>query len=274
MKATLIIHQGWADLISNNGLINYYSDLYDELILFTIDNGRKKILEHIFKNKNKIKIEIPELTNDYNGIDTCLNCMTYGSPLFCTRDNNIKCKYINYNFYILYENIKTGSFNNYSEWSIFRSNKYLENISFSHCFYLYNNIDIFHRINSFKFYRDLELEKKNYNEVINNIGNKYIVIHEDADRNFMLNKELLYLKNLPLYNLDKKSNNMVDQLIILENCEEIHLIESSYAVLIYYLCFISEKINNKKIYLYKHPNEYGRDIFIYQNPTNPNWIFI
>ena len=40
-KATLFIHQGVADLFSNNGIINYYLDKYNEIILN--DDKRTKI---------------------------------------------------------------------------------------------------------------------------------------------------------------------------------------------------------------------------------------
>ena len=280
MKATIIIHQGWADLFSNNGLLNYYANMYDELIIFTIDNNRKKLLEVVFKNNNKIKIEMPQITNNYNGIDTCLNCMTLGNSNCCPRDNHILCKYINYNNYKdNYENIKIGAFNNYNLWHIFKTNKYLENISFSHCFYLYNNIDIYHRINNFKIHQNLEIENNNYNNytnLINKIGDKYIVVHEDNDRGFIisnnLNNNTNNYNNLPIYNLDKKSIIMIDQISIIENAEELHLIDSSDSVLIYYLCFDNIKLQNKKIYLYS-VNQ-NRDLFIYKNPTYDNWIFM
>ena len=276
MKTTIIIHQGWADLFSNNGLLNYYADIYDELIIFIIDNNRKKLLEEVFKNNSKIKIEIPQITNNYNGIDTCLNCMTLGNSNCCPRDHNILCKYIDYNNYKdNYINIKIGAFNNYNLWHIFKTNKYLENISFSHCFYLYNNIDINHRINNFKIHQNSEIENNNYDnykKLINTFNNKYIVVHEDNDRGFILTNNLNNPNNLPIYNLDKKSIIMIDQISIIENAEELHLIDSSYSVLIYYLCFNNLKLQNKKIYLYSI-NE-NRDTFIYKNPTHNNWIFM
>ena len=57
MKTTIIIHQGWADLFSNNGLLNYYADIYDELIIFIIDNNRKKLLEEVFGNEEDAHVK-------------------------------------------------------------------------------------------------------------------------------------------------------------------------------------------------------------------------
>ena len=273
MKATIIIHQGFADLFSNNGIINYYCDIYDELIIFVLDEYRKKLLEFIFNNRKNIKIVIPIFSNISNNIDTCLNCITYGSSSICPRETNIKCKYIDYSYYTDYTNIKIGGFNNYNDWEKFRSSKYHENISFSHCFYLFNDLNINNRINNFKIYRDFELENNNYINLVNEIGDKYIVIHEDINRNIIINKNYVENKNLPLYNLDKKSDNMIDQIKILENSKEIHLIDSNYSVLIYFLSFNNEILKNKKIFLHKYTRE-NRDTLIYTNPTPNNWIFI
>jgi hypothetical protein len=273
MKATLVIHQGWADLFSNNGIINYYSDEYNELIVFLLDNERKNLMTYIFKNNDKIKFVIPKYHNNYDGINTCLNCITIGNNNYCPRDNNLKCKYIDYTHYKDYINIKIGGFNNYVNWENFRSEKYNQNISFSHSFYLYNNIDIDNRINNFKIYRNYEIENNNYINLINQIDNRYIVIHEDIERNIIINKNYIENKNLQLYNLDKKSGNMVDQIKILENSEEIHLIDSNYSVLIYFLSFINDILKTKKIFLHTYMRD-GRDILIYKNPSPNNWIFL
>jgi len=203
MKATIIIHQGFADLFSNNGIINYYCDIYDELIIFVLDESRKKILEFMFSDRKNIKIVIPIFLNICNNIDTCLNCITYGSSSICPRETNIKCKYIDYSYYTDYINIKIGGFNIYNDWEIFKSKKYNENVSFSHCFYLYNNININNRINNFKIYRNYKLENINYINLINKIGEKYIILHEDIERNIIINKNYIEYKNYLLYNYIK-----------------------------------------------------------------------
>lgn len=79
---------------------------------------------------------------------------------------------------------------------------------------------------------------------------------------------------MPLYNLNKKSNNIIDQIKILENCEEIHLIDSSYSVLIYFLSFKNELLKSKKIFLHRKAVIGFRDLLIYVNPKPDNWVFI
>ena len=96
--------------------------------------------------------------------------------------------------------------------------------------------------------------------------------HEDAQRNIFLKQDRLS-KNIPYYNLDKKSNLLTDQIKILESSKEIHFIDSSYSVLIYYLSFHNDKI--KKIPKFLHSSSrVNRDTNIYQNPTPENWEIV
>ena len=273
MKATIIVHQGWADLFSNNGLINYYCEFFQELIVFVTCQNRKTLMTDIFKNNDKVKIKIPKIHHEYNGIDSCLECMCLGNPYYCPRINNKKCIYIDYTFYKDFENIKVGSFNHYNNWEQFRYNNYLNNISFSHCFYLYNNIDISNRINKFQVSRNPIKEQQNYDNLIKDIGDKYIVTHEDEERNLTIKQQIYNPNNLPIYNLDKKSINMIDQILIIQNSQEIHLIDSSYSVFIYFLYFLNNEFKEIPTYLYKL-NRTDRDTLIYTNPTHPSWIFI
>jgi hypothetical protein len=53
-KATLVHHQGFGDLITNNPICNYYSEQYDELIIFVLDESRKKVVSEMYKHKKNI----------------------------------------------------------------------------------------------------------------------------------------------------------------------------------------------------------------------------
>jgi len=71
--------------------------------------------------------------------------------------------------------------------------------------------------------------------------------------------------------LNGVSDMMLDQITILENAKEIHFIDSSYSVLIYFLSFHNEKIRNIPKYLHKYAM-HGRDMGIYENKKPDNWI--
>lgn len=258
-NCTIIPHQGWADFFSLNSIFNIYSKKFDKIKIFVSDNQRKIFLKNCLFHLKNIDIEIPCLTNYQNcSKQTCIKCHTYGCASICPRQIGA-CEYIDYTKYENYqEHIKIGAFNNYNEWERHRNSS----ISFSHAFYTYQDIDLYERISNFKIYHDKQKDL--------NLNTDYIVCHEDLERNIFLKKDKL-LKNIPIYNLDKKSNFLIDQIKILEESKEIHMIDSSYSVLVYYLSFHNDKIKNIPKFLHTRPD---RDIKIYENPTPKNWMVI
>lgn len=258
----MVHHQGYGDLFTNNGLCNYYSEKYDELIVFTHTESRKKVIETMYSDNDRINCVIPKLHHNFDGNSTCINCMTNGNPNICPRDHIKKCEFIDYNDYSEYDNIKIGSFKNFKQWENFNRN----NFSFSHSFYLYNNVPLNTRIEKFNIHRDYKKEDYNYDLLGTN---DYTIIHEDNNRGILIDRKNIKNK---VYNLDGKSDIMIDQIKIIENASEIHLIDSSYSVLIYFLSFHNDKIKKIPKFLYKHPN--NRDYNIYREPIADNWNFI
>jgi hypothetical protein len=70
-----------------------------------------------------------------------------------------------------------------------------------------------------------------------------------------------------------KSKIFIDQIKILENAEEIHLIDSSYSVMLYFLSFQNEKIKNIPKFLHSYSRN-NRNINIYKDPQPENWIIL
>jgi hypothetical protein len=265
-KATLIHHQGYGDLFTNNAICKYYSSIYEELIIFASDEPRRIVLENMYKNIKNIKCIVPEFTLSFNNTDACLLCMTLGSPIACPRDERNKCIYINYEHYKEYDNIKIGCFKQYKEWEKFL----LKSNSFSHAFYEYENIKLEDRIELFSLNEDKVLQECVYNKAIEDIkNNDYIVVHDDPSRNIIINLNT----EISRYNLNNSSNIFLDQIKILENAKEIHFIDSSYSVLIYFLSFKNKKIKHIPKFLHGY-NRFGRDLQIYTNPTPHNWEII
>lgn len=267
-EVNIIIHQGIGDIFNSIGLINYYSSLYEYINVIVLNELNKNIVNSIFFNRKKIKGIIPNFTNYKNSKqpNTCIICMTNGQSNFCPRFPNCQCQYIDYSK--LHGNIiKIGSFNNYNEWEKFKEKQ----ISFADAFYLYNNLKSNYKLDFFKLNNNLEIEDIVYNTFIKKYGTDYILIHEDNERNYFINRNKISNSNLPIINLNKISDNFVDYTKVLINAKEFHLIDSSWSVFIYLLSY--KKLKNN-IYLNETlSHSLGRDTNIYKNPKFSNWIF-
>lgn len=262
----IIIHQGIGDLFNSIGLINYYTSKYDKVYIFLLDEMRKKIYDEIFLNNDKIICIIPEFTNNIVESSTCIICMTNINSEHCPRIHSQKCKHIDYKKYNG-DIIKIGAFNNFDEWIKYKSSQY----SFAHAFYTYNKLDLNIRIDNFKLFNNKNKEDNIYDNFIKKYGNNYILIHQDEHRGFYIDRNKIINKDLPIINLDNISNYFVDYCKVIKNAKEIHLIDSSYSVLIYLMSY--NEINTK-VFLYESFfKNLGRDTGIYKNPIFNNWEF-
>jgi hypothetical protein len=278
-NCTIIIHQGYGDLFNSIGIINYYSNIYNSVTVLLIDNTRCIILNEIFRNKNNIKCIIPIYLNDSflskessESSETCITCVCEYNKLYCPRVGRLsKCKIIDYSKYTG-DIIKIGGFNNYNKWSNGLSQYY----SFAHAFYGYQKLDQNIRFNFFKLYNNKDTENNTYETFINKYGKDYILIHEDIDRNILIDRNKIdknkIKKNIPIINLNNISIYFVDYTKIILNSSEIHLIDSSWSVFIYLLSHTMCK--NIPIYINETDTKRrGRTTNIYKNPTFNNWIF-
>ena len=267
-KATIIHHQGFGDLFTSNALCMHYSNQFEELIVLVSTNSRLEVVKSMYMDFPNIKCEIADVTNNYSGVDSCLNCMTLGNLNNCPRGGS-KCIFVDYSKFYNYNNLKIGCFDSYPRWNSFLQGKIRSGSSFSHSFYDYHKISLKDRIELFNISRS-DSEDNLFKQIVSSIGENYIVIHDDASRGLTINN----IKNdLPRYYLNLKSNNMIDQLKIIDHAKEVHMIDSSYSVLIYFLSFHDERV--RKIPKFLHTlGRKNRDIKIYKKPKPDNWTFI
>lgn len=265
--ATIIHHQGYGDLFTSNSIVNFFSKNYDKLIVFVLDNSRKKVVSEMYKHVPNIECVVPKFINNNSYNSSCIVCMADGYP--CRHDSSFDGhKYIDYSEWLEYDNIKIGCFKeNYKKWETFLYDNMSNNISFSHSFYLYENMDIDNRIKYFSVYRNNEKELEQLSKIP---SDEYIVIHDDPNRGLIIDGSRLP-KNYYIYQLNGVSDNMVDQIKILENAKEIHFIDSNYSVMIYFLSFINDKIKKTPKYLHYYAR---KNKMIYENPTPENWLVL
>src|SRR3972149_4916392 len=241
MKNILIHHQGWGDLLTCHGLVRYNCNKYTQIVLLIRDDA-KELCNYMYKDI----IENGNLIMDY----------VPKSVL----DNNIK-NYINNKYDTNINLLIHGmAFDYLDPKKVIKNNRHM---SFGHQFYENYGINSINRINCFEIIRDKNLEDNLYNKVINDIGKEYIVIHEDINRNIIINKQYIN-NNMPLYNLDGQSNKLFDMIKIIENAKEIHLIESTYSIMIYLLQQKYNLFSNIPIKMHSYTRN-NRNIDLYQN---------
>jgi hypothetical protein len=123
--------------------------------------------------------------------------------------------------------------------------------------------------NSFIIDRDLNLEKERFNEFKSIYGENYIITNVD----YILFDKTKLSSNLPVVNLEFKSSIIFDQIMIIENAKEIHIISTFLALIIYYLQKKYNLFNNIPIYFHSYIR-HGRLECLYREHGVPsNWTF-
>jgi len=265
MKIGIIwFHDWWTDIMNCFALIDYYymSHDYDKLYVLTIIDA-KELFQFYIREKNNIELLYYSREQEHNDPNAILiqNNIIY--------DNN------NYYFYLIHggnDNYRNDHYKN-----TLKNTLLLENHDAWVDKYFYENYDIdpYVRFTHFNLNRDLILENNTYNTFIKTHGEKYILTHE-IEMSEIKNKENTLAETdntINCVNLNRISNIYFDYIKVLENAIEIHLLDSSWAALIYILDYKYGLFKNKNIYVYAK-RDYIR---MFTSPTNTkldNWTII
>lgn len=239
MEGILYFHQGWTDIMNCLALITYYSNIFSKVHLI-IRNDSYELLNYYTKKYNNINIIYIDKTeldnmNILNYLQTC----------------NINVDNVKLLFHGIHDKYRKDKYNN-----AFNNCK---------CYFVerfYKAYDMPYDIRSnISFYRDTDLEHNTYKNFIKLYGNEYILYHEIIKTN----------KNIVKVNLNQISNIFFDYIEVIEHATEIHLIDSSWAALIYLLEIKFNLFHNINIMLYAIKNH--KEMF--QKPKKlDNWIFV
>jgi len=269
----IIGHQGWADFFTQNAIYNHYIDTAYAVRILVLDEQRKLMVSKMFEDRKNVEVLVPNFVDSENALfnkqinkETCVICHTNLGGFICPREPKNSCKYIDYDFFSNGELIKLNAFKNFTNWGSFMQKK---QHSFAHAMYEFENLDPEIRINNFKINRDIELEENQFSQLINE---EYFLVHDDPERSLCIPQDK-FKNHLTRVNLNLRSPIMIDMIKTIENSKEIHLIDSSYSVLIYLLSFSNQKIATIPKYLYAL-NRIERDIGIYTTPSAHHWFLI
>ena len=218
----LLPHLELGDNIIINGAVRHYCTIYNNVILICKKNYKKQ-LEYMYSDLDNLFL-YPINGGVMEGIDI--------------RDEF----YYDLEIYNLF-NQNNIDFIPMCGYSGAYSDDYKQDHSrYPIYFFEYLNLPYEIRYTKFKINRDENAENTLYNNLINIIGDKYVVIIDDEKRNYTIDK---HIKNIfPIFKLgyDSKNNNkkletiksdnIFNYIKILENAAEIHTIDSSIVLLI------------------------------------------
>ena len=124
-------------------------------------------------------------------------------------------------------------------------------------FYKQANVDFCKKFESFYVMRDY-IRERTFAEKFNFINNLYAFVHDDIQRNQIVQNQLIG-KGLSIFRVDfGYTNNIFDYCSIIENANEIHTIESCFMFMI--------DLMKYNIPLYQH--RYTKPIAPFEYPTN------
>lgn len=119
------------------------------------------------------------------------------------------------------------------------------------------------RVDCFNLDRDAELEESTYQNFVEEHGSKYNLSHFDPNPYSATAPIRFISKDTKSINLNGITNNPFAFIKVLENAEEIHLIDSVWASVVYLLDAKYKLFHNKTIYLYpfSQDNRHGGNIW-------------
>lgn len=245
MKATLYFHQGMTDVVNCLGMINYYSDLYEELYVI-------------------LRSDVSEMINYYiNGLDNV-------HPIYIETENglyfnDIRKHIINNSDILFFGEHDYQRVDNYK--MIWHRNQ--EKVQdFVSKFYTLYGLDYNIRVNNFNLKRDYDKEESVYQDFLKKNGKDYILIHDNPTWN---SPTEIDIKGDNIINLNKTTNIFFDYIKIIENAKEIHLIDSVWACILYLIDARYNLFSHLNINVFCKRGHY----YMFNNPIKlKNWKLI
>lgn len=293
INIAIVGHQGVGDYFNQVGLYRYIASTYFNCATTILVEPETilPIVSALF-SLPRFNVQLAKTVSKSDGNEskreTCLICHTPCCPSGrCKRDPSKESKFLNeeyHKFNPLRDTkiIKLHSFNNSVEWEKFRNNK-----PFNVAFYEYQNIPSY--IMTARFETSSYIAPYNNHNISRTIldttrnllseaeslkGYKYVVIHDDEQRNLRLNRSLIdTTKFIRVIQLNGISPIMIDTINLLKGASEIHFIDSNYSVMIWNLQHKYGYFKDAKIVLHNSSRP-GRDISIYTHNLPKNWIIV
>lgn len=242
MNFLVLPHLGLGDQFIMNGLVHFFHQQFkaESILIFAYNNYQKKTLEHLYSDYPNIQMIYIE--HDPKGDFGPLITSLQGLPLMSMVTYHLKTYYL-LNFGI-HSEYRTGCF---------------PNETWIDTFYKQGKVDPLIRYSHFTLPNSMENAEVIYRKVVDKIGSKYVVLHDDPSRGFCFNNKFLLrlfekhnVSELPVIYLGKNRvdyepyedlnnhdvsielncDSLLDLTIVLEKATECHLMDSSIVCLI------------------------------------------
>lgn len=227
-EGLLCFHQGWTDIINSLSLVNYYCERYNKLDVIVRKDARP-LMDFYTRTLSNCKVHYVE-----KNIIGAMKFMNYAEDkdrLFhgsCDNHRNDK-----------YQLSFAKSMNQKPE--------RLPGGHFVEKFFSPYDIPYSTRVDCFNFERDSTLEEKQYARfLIDNTDKPYILYHEQDGAKIDLKQK----EEINYVNLNGITENPFSYLKIIENCQELHLVDSVWATFVYLVSLKTPSLSEKPVNLY------------------------
>ena len=267
INAVLMLHWGWTDLLQHVGMVRYYQTLYKSVSLICLPHQRE-FLEALYPDFNLIFVPCPDkgeievlarrlFEEDYLFLvegHQCSQCFTR----ICLSQNFIpkteiqqrNCESLKKTAWTFIDSIKESDA---------KDPDFDERIGF----YTLSGLDHSIAFDYFKILRDPVAEENKYNELVTT--DEYSVIH-------YIDKIDVSKANYPLVYLNDKSTKIIDMIKVIENAKEVHLYDSLYGILCYFL-YLSGQLKGPQFHLHKYARMKIPKFFNYKKmKESGDWI--
>jgi hypothetical protein len=238
-------HQGWTDFMSQFGLYIHKYREHGSATVMVIDPRQIPFVQRLFLDTG-LSVELAETTEVGSG--TCVVCHQTGHPTSCPRVGG-RCRYLKEDHQGL------CAFDDFQKWSRFREST---DVSFVDAFYLY------HGLPTSAMYENFTVSLPTEPPLSYPIP--YYVYHTQPQFPLRLPKGYA----VPL---EQSSIDFFGSIPLIQGASEIHLLQSSYCMLIYLLQLKYGLFSDKCIYVhsYARSGEYKK---MNRNPQLSNWTFL
>ena len=275
-------HWGWTDFVLSNGMINYYSNMFSNVLVGCM-SGHYKFVKQLFSN-NKV-IEFPWflsheglrviyelfennvifLVDGHQGTQNIAEAFNRLGLVAKNRIQELNLTLVNDNLYNYTYNEFNGNGTKITEIKRITDDKLSK---FDERLLFYTSIHIPHEyiISHFKIDRNKQREEEFKTNFIQN-NQDYIIVQHIPEMNDT------YFHGKHVIRLNDISDSIVETLSLIEDAKEIHVYDSLYGLLVYLLYFSSSFFHGKKIFFHKYARSKIPKVFNLV-PFTDDWVIL